>query len=59
MVRSKDSCGELGESAMISGMCGVRGDVIPFGYAIGALAREVLQEVNTHHGGRVVTELLG
>ena len=23
-----------------------------------ALAREMLQEVNTHHGGRVVTELL-
>jgi UDP-N-acetylglucosamine acyltransferase len=29
----------IGESAMISGMCGIRGDVIPFGFAIGAVGR--------------------
>jgi UDP-N-acetylglucosamine acyltransferase len=29
----------IGESAMISGMCGIRGDVIPFGYCIGAIGR--------------------
>lgn len=29
----------IGESAMISGMCGIRGDVIPFGFTIGAVGR--------------------
>jgi UDP-N-acetylglucosamine acyltransferase len=29
----------VGESAMISGMCGIRGDVMPFGYCIGAIGR--------------------
>jgi UDP-N-acetylglucosamine acyltransferase len=29
----------IGESAMISGMCGIRADVIPFGFTIGAVGR--------------------
>jgi UDP-N-acetylglucosamine acyltransferase len=29
----------IGEGAMIAGMCGVRADVIPFGFCIGALGR--------------------
>jgi UDP-N-acetylglucosamine acyltransferase len=29
----------IGEGAMIAGLCGVRGDVIPFGFCIGALGR--------------------
>jgi UDP-N-acetylglucosamine acyltransferase len=29
----------IGESAMISGMCGIRADVIPFGFCIGAIGR--------------------